>query len=266
MTALATRPVFKHYVPGKPLSEFVALFWYAEGHDMPYSKERVLPEGVVELVIQLGSPRLSDSGIWGPRSKSVIIERTAQDRLLGIHFQTAGAFPFLGFPLWDLHNLGITLAELWGEQRASRLLCVLHDATSVEMKFRVLERWLMENANCALEHHAAVAFALREFHRSPSRSGAEIADPVGYSQRRFIELFRNEVGITPKRFSRLCRFRKVISALQGQTTADWIDVAVSGGYFDQSHLIHEFREFSGLTPKEYLGLRTPHINHVQASG
>lgn len=156
--------------------------------------------------------------------------------------------------------------ELWGEEKASRLLCLLHDATTVEMKFPVLERWLMQIAARPLVHHPAVAFALRDFCCGMGRSSAEIADKVGLSQRRFIELFRKEIGLTPKLFCRLQRFRKIITATQNQRTVDWADLALSRGYCDQAHLIHEFREFSGLTPGEYLGLRTQHINHVQFRG
>jgi methylphosphotriester-DNA--protein-cysteine methyltransferase len=253
----------RKYVPAKPLSGFVAFFWHGEGHDVPYSKERFLPTGTVDLIIRLGSARASDSGISGPRSKSIIIERRSQDRLLGVHFRTGGASPFLGFPLWDLHNLGINLDDLWGEQQANRLLYLLHEAATVDMKFRVMERWLVQMADRPLEHHPAVASALSELCSGAGSSAAELADNAGFSQRRFIELFRNEVGITPKRFSRLRRFRKIIGALQGQQRVDWVDLALSGGYFDQSHLIHEFREFSGLAPGQYLGLRTPYINHVR---
>jgi len=63
--------------------------------------------GTVELVINLGSGRSSESGISGPHSRSFIIERTFRDQLLGVHFKLGGAFPFLGFPFGDLHNLGI---------------------------------------------------------------------------------------------------------------------------------------------------------------
>ncbi|PYV42413.1 MAG: hypothetical protein DMG09_02570 [Acidobacteria bacterium] len=128
---------FRHYVPKQPLSEFVGLFWYWRGHDVPCSKERILPMGTVELVINLGSGRSSESGISGPHSRSFIIERTFRDQLLGVHFKLGGAFPFLGFPFGDLHNLGITLDDLWGERRAGQLLCLLHDAKTVEMKFHL---------------------------------------------------------------------------------------------------------------------------------
>ncbi|HYR85206.1 MAG TPA: helix-turn-helix transcriptional regulator [Terriglobia bacterium] len=256
--------LFRHYVPAKPLSEFVGLFWYWQGHDVPYSKERVLPMGTVELVIQLGSHKTSDSGISGARSESLVIERTSQDQLLGIHFKPGGAFPFLGFPFGDLHNIGITLGDLWGETRARHLLCLLHEARTIEMKFQVLENWLLRIADRPLKHHPAVSFAIREFQNNPGLlTSADVAETVGFSQRRFIELFRNEVGLTPKLFCRVQRFQEVLGMIHKRDTVDWLDIALSRGYSDQSHFIHDFREFSGLSPTEYLGLRTENLGHVQ---
>jgi AraC-like DNA-binding protein len=162
-----------------------------------------------------------------------------------------------------LRNLSLTPDDLWGRQATERLLCLLADARTVDLKFEVLEQWLMQRVCRPLDHHGAVAFALRLFRSGSSLTGAEMADQAGLSQRRFIELFRNEVGFTPKQFSRLLRFRQTIRSLQGQVTADWIDLALSHGYFDQSHFIHEFQAFSGLTPVKYLGLRTPYINHLR---
>lgn len=261
----ATLPVFfAQHIPQKPLSEFVAAFWYWQGHEASFSKEGVLPTAAADLVIRLGNPRPSDSGISGARSRPIIIERTTQDRLLGIHFKPGGAFPFLGFPSEELHNLSITLTDLWGHGRASRLLGLLQEAQAVGRKFQVLEGWLLQTAERPLQRHRAVAFAMQEFSSDPGlRSSAQVAAKIGFSQRRFIELFRGEVGLTPKLFWRLQRFRKVIKAIQNKTTVDWADLAVAHGYYDQSHFHHEFQEFSGLTPSEYLGLRTPYVNHVR---
>lgn len=259
-----TPPVFfQYYVPKKPLSEFVGVFWYWRGHAVPYSKERILPMGTVELVINLGSGRTSEAGISGPQSRSFIIERTAQDELLGIHFNLGGAFPFLGFPCGDLHNLNITLADLWGERKAGELLSLLHDAATAEMKFQVLEKWLMLVATRPLKHHPGVSLALKEVQRDPSLlKSAQMAERVGVSQRRFIQIFRDEVGLTPKLFCRLQRFQEVIKTIGAGDTVDWLDIALSCGYFDQAHFIHEFQEFSSLTPRQYIGLRTVHLRHV----
>jgi AraC-like DNA-binding protein len=159
----------------------------------------------------------------------------------------------------------MSLADLCGEQNADRLLFELHEAATIETRFRIVEQWLLRLAHRPLEHHPAVTFAVRHLLWGPITSSAGVADKVGYSQRHFIDVFRNETGMSPKRFQRLQRFRRVIQTVQRQATVDWVDVALSANYFDQSHLIHDFREFSGITPARYLELRTPHINHVRVA-
>jgi AraC-like DNA-binding protein len=256
--------VFTHRTPVGPLSQFVRLFWYWWGHPVPFARERVLPMGTVELVIRLNSARTSDSGIAGPRSSSLIIERRASYQLLGVHFKPGGGFPFIDFPSGELHNRWLTLADLWGEQRARRLLSLLSEAPTIEKKFDLLERWLMWISGQELRHHDAVSFALAEFATDPGlQSSAVVAEKVNLSQRRFIDLFRNEVGMTPKLFCRVQRFQEAIQSIQHKHTVDWVDLALSCGYTDQSHFIHDFREFSGLRPSEYLGLRTEHLGHVR---
>jgi AraC-like DNA-binding protein len=252
-----------YYFPAAPLSEFVELLWHYQGDEISNEKERVLPSGAVDLIIRLDSARAADSSMQGPRTRSVIIRTSSRFELMGVHFKLGGALPFLQCPVGELHNSGVTLGDLWGERNAERLLSELHEARRVERKFRVLEQWLMRLATDRLKKHPAVTFALRAFCSGPFGSTAQIADKTGYSQRHFIELFRNEVGLKPKQFHRLYRFRRVIEAVQGGTNVDWTDIGLSAGYFDQAHLIHDFREFSDLTPEQYLKNRTPFINHVR---
>ncbi len=252
-----------HYVPGPPLSEFVSLFWYFRGHEVSNAKERVLPTGTVDLIIRLDSARTSDSGIYGPRTRSVVIQTTSNQELLGIHFKPGGAFPLLQFPVAELQDRGISLGDLCREDEAQQVLGLLHETPTGQGKFRVIEQWLLQLIRKEFHSHPAVTFAMRAFLTGPYGSTAEVADKTGYSHRHFIELFRNEVGLTPKRFHRLYRFRRVIQAVRQQTDVDWVDLGISLGYFDQAHLIHDFREFCGLTPTQYLGLRTSFPNHVR---
>jgi len=270
-SAQETSPVsFAYYVPKPPLSEFIDVFWYWKGHDVLYSQERVLPTGVADLVIRIQSGRSSESGISGPKSQSVVIDRREQDEFLGVHFKIGGTFPFLGFPSDKLYNADITLDDLWGESKAGQLLNLLHDARTMDLKFRVLERWFTLEARRPLKHHPAVVFALEEVQRAAGvLSIREMAEQVGLSQRRFIQIFREQVGMTPKLLCRLQRFQGVIHAIRKRDAMekrdgiDWVDIALLGGYFDQAHFIHEFQEFSALTPGEYMSLRTEHARHVQ---
>lgn len=258
-----TQLFFRHREPCEALAKFVNLFWYASGHPQEFARERILPMQTVELVIKLGGPY---AGISGPRSECFIIERRNSDCLIGVHFKPGGALPFLGCAYGELHNTNVALTQLWGEKRARRLVELLNEAGSIEQKFDILERWLMWIADRPLDHHPAVSFALRTFEQDPGLfSSDEVARHVNLSQRRFIELFRDEVGMTPKLFCRVQRFQNVIRMIEHKSEAevDWIDIALSHGYSDQSHFIHDFRGFSGLRPTEYLPLRTSSLSHVR---
>lgn len=111
--------------------------------------------------------------------------------------------------------------------------------------------------------HPAVAFALGEFHAHPSLARlAELKSAVGLSEKRFIEHFKAQIGVTPKRFYRLRRFQHAVACAHRSRTVDWAGLALSCGYADQAHFIHEFREFSGITPCTYGERKTEFQNHV----
>lgn len=82
------------------------------------------------------------------------------------------------------------------------------------------------------------------------------------SSKRFIERFKEDVGVTPKRYCRIRRFQQAVT-LAHQQPEDWSQVALDCGYFDQAHFIHDFRSFSGVTPTGYEANRTPFQNHVK---
>jgi AraC-like DNA-binding protein len=253
------------HVPGEPLADFVAVFWYWRGHSLARSTERVLPTGTMELVINLG-PDGYTGGVSGPHSEAFFIERTVDDELLGIHFKPGGAFPFLGVPAGDLRNGFVALTDLWGPRRTGELVDLLHEAPSVPAKFRVLERWLIRVAARRLQRHPAVTLGLTTFRDHWALGAAREAQVrSNLSQRRFIHLFRDQVGLTPKLYCRIQRFQHVLDRVADAKEVDWLGTALACGYFDQSHFIHDFRAFTGLRPTDYWDLRIEgQANHVRA--
>ena len=83
------------------------------------------------------------------------------------------------------------------------------------------------------------------------------------NSRRFIQIFRDEVGLTPKLLCRVLRFQEVINTIEKRDAVDWVDIALSCGYFDQAHFIHDFRSFAGITPTGYQAGKTQFRNHVK---
>jgi AraC-like DNA-binding protein len=249
------------YIPSWPLSDFVDLLWLCEGEAPAHARERVLPTGTVEMVI----PLQDDSGgplICGPYSEFFVIETAQKASIMGVHFKPGGAFPFLPLPAGELHNANVALDTFWGTHA-----CQLHDrlreARTPAARFRILEQSLLARAARPLARHPAFAFALKEFQdvRQP-HTVAEVTKHLGFSPRRFIQTFTDEVGLTPKLFCRIHRFQEVLRLIDKNQRFDWANVALACGYYDQAHFIHDFRAFSGLNPTTYLRDRGEHFNHV----
>ena len=74
---------------------------------------------------------------------------------------------------------------------------------------------------------------------------------TGFSHTRFIQLFREQVGLTPKLFARIQRFNALIARVENGLAVNWAELAADCGYFDQAHLIRDFRQFAGVTPREF---------------
>ena len=126
-----------------------------------------------------------------------------------------------------------------------------------------MEKYLWKCVAKPLARHPAVGFALREFQGAAGvRTVADVSGKIGLSSRRFIQVFTDEVGLTPKLFCRVRRFQEAVQRIGTGQCVNRASVALDCGYFDQAHFIHDFRAFSGLNPSAYAAQRTEHLNHV----
>jgi AraC-like DNA-binding protein len=267
--------VYCTHIPAAPLSEFVDWFWFYEGLDLPHRRERVLPDGSTELIINLDDSRrkLFDrerphrfqtfhrAWLSGARSDYILIDVLPRASMIGVHFKPGGLAPFLEIPPVELTGHVVELDSLLGNS-ALELRDTLLEASGANAKFRVLERFLFRRASRP-SRTPLVAYALSEFHRDDSAVRVrQVADSLGVSHKHFIELFRREVGLTPKRFCRVRRFQQTLAEVKAHRVVDWAEVAGAAGYYDQAHFINDFRSFSGITPSEYLARRYGEANFV----
>jgi AraC-like DNA-binding protein len=247
--------------PRPPLDDFVELLWFCRRTAIAHPRERVLPMGSIELVVDLSDGKPGPI-ICGPHSQPVVIPTSEPATIAGVHFKPGGAYPFLNLPVGELHNGSTPLCWLWGADAGA-----LHDqllaAKTPVAAFRVMERALLHRLDLRRAVNPAVAFALDELGGGlPSRSITAIADHVGLSSRRFIRAFTDEVGLTPKLFGRVARFQRALRLIDAQPEPEWPALALNCGYYDQSHFIHDFSEFSALSPAAYLSARGEHLNHI----
>jgi AraC-like DNA-binding protein len=244
--------------PGPPLARFIAYFW--ELQDVPVDATgRLVPSGTLDLVVNLREDvmRYDDPQTGGYRAYSGAVAAGAYGRyfefanrapasIVGVHFRPGGALPFLGVPPGELADRHVDLDVLWG-RAASELRERLCAAITSTQRFAVLESVLRSRLQAHVPGHRVVPYALEQLAR-PGCTVAEVAASVELSRRRFTQVFTSEVGMSPKQLSRVFRFQRVKELARRAKAPDWGQLALAYGYFDQSHLINDVREFTGTTP------------------
>ncbi|WP_266167880.1 helix-turn-helix domain-containing protein [Dyella subtropica] len=266
-----------HHVlkPAPPLDALVERLW---DWDMPaagHHYERVLPTPGASLIINLHENetrvysddtarrcvRAPAAIIGGPCLRSQIIDTAEQVRVMGVVFRPGGAHALTGEDHGVLAEHDIGLEDLFGGAARQLRERLLHTPDPTQ-RLAVLEHWLRARIHTP-SLDPAVRHALSFLHRQPqvARIAALVRD-TGLSEYRFGRLFRRQVGMGPKRYARLMRFRAVVDEAHSLASVDWSQVAADNGYSDQAHLVHEFRDFAGMTPSAFMAARGPYANHL----
>jgi AraC-like DNA-binding protein len=265
------------YTPAAPLGDLIDRIWMF-GDAPPHTHERILPEGTLELVINLREDeirihdpvlldrhaRYSGAVVSGAFRRFFVIDTREHASVMGVHFKPGGASPFLRVPAHELADSHVDLRNLWGP-RATELRERLCDAAAPREKFRILEAALLGRLARPLERRS-----VRDAATSLARGARvkHVVERMGVSHRHFIRVFAAEVGITPKLFGRVVRFQQALTRARSAVAPHWAEIALACGYSDQSHLVNDFVSFSGITPAEYLRHRSERVKdaHVPLPG
>src|SRR5438874_8679673 len=119
-----------------------------------------------------------------------------------------------------------------------------------------------------IEHIARSADPAVAYAHSVLESGASVAEAssrVGLLPKTFVRRFREQVGLAPKQLSRVRRLQRILASIHRPADVDWCQVAAQHGYTDQAHLIHDFRDLTGVTPTAYRPSSPQRRNHVPLS-
>jgi AraC-like DNA-binding protein len=256
------------------LAPFVEHLWTVRGYLPVPWRNMILPDGAMELIINLGDQQtlcaLDDpkrrtvfrhSWISGERTEPIVIDEVGKVHLIGIRLRPGGAWPFLGVPLREFSGQVVELSSVLGPE-VSELRDRLGEATSDTARFDLVEEWLRIRQRTPPTR--AVGYALSVIQRGANAVQiGRMADEIGISHKHLLREFDRCVGLTPKTFARVCAFQRVIRSVGQKPEVEWADTAAKCGYCDQGHLIREFRAFSGLTPVSYLAKRGPFLNYLE---
>lgn len=261
------------YYPQNHLSKYIHMFWAWDDYCPVHNKERILPHGSIELNINLSERNFSIENnaidkiiVAGARSNHFVIDTTHQTSLLSVWFKAGAGRLFFDVPANDLNNSHIPLNFLWGELANDfydQVLC----ASTTHMRFKILERTLLQRLRISKQRPQIIDYAVQRLNYLPQADTIrQIVDKIALSPTQFIHIFKEHVGLTPKIYSRVNRFQFALNQIASQSQVNWTDIALSSGYYDQSHLINEFRAFSGITPSDYMPQDPEHLSNIPYFG
>ncbi len=246
---------YREYLPAPPLGEFVECLWTRGAASAPPAdSHRVLPDGCMDIVFQIEVKARGWARVVGTMSRPLDVSAQPHSRFVGVRFRPGKARLFLDFRAQDLTDLQADLAHFWG-RAGTELLAAMGESHSPRHAVALAERALrarIPQRNGEPRVAGAVATILNS---RGAHSVETLAREAGISRQHLNNSFRDWVGVSPKFFSRVIRFRFLLELLATRRPVHWAELALEAGYFDQAHLIAEFREFSDQSPEAYLRSR-----------
>ncbi len=261
--------MFETIAPHPILTPYIKHYWTLAQAGDCVAHERTLPTGCLSLIFHKGN-RLQASGSKGLQPRSFISGQTSgyfdvvasgEVNMIVVVFQPLGCKPFFVSPINKFFNDYVSVDDL--EDESLKVLeRQVQDAADNRSSIRCIERYFISRLHRAESYnHKRMEAAIRTINNRTSVGIYELADITCLSQKQFTRVFTEYIGAKPKEFSRVVRFQRALHTLQMNPGISLTQLSFECGYYDQPHLIREFKSFSGYTPREYLTICEPYSDY-----
>lgn len=263
---------YQEYKPLIELAPWIKLFWVFENRSNDPVPETIVADGCPELIVHFGSPFAEEGRVGqllkqpaavacGQLTRPLVLHSSLDAGMIGIRFQPNGMAPFLATSMQALTDARVPAEELFAD--VDQLIDEVGEASNDGQRIQACRRFLLRSLALDRESHY-VRGALDRIRQTRGQISVEsLARQMGRSRRSLEMDFQREVGTSPKMYCRIARFRHIFEALsQDGLSVPWVQIALDSGFFDQSHLIRDFRRFAGAPPNSFLADRTSFADSV----
>jgi AraC-like DNA-binding protein len=248
---------YRQIRPSPAVARFVEFYWTLEDSDPGNFVQRIVPDGRAGIIFNLDNPfesysetgweRQPQSFFIGQITGPLLLRPRGPAAMLGVQFRPQSAAELLRTPMNELNGLTVPLDSIcagFGGQFEA-----VFDLGSAARAVAAVDQILLRFAERGgASPDSALSLAVAALDGSNGLVRVEhLAERIGWSTRQLQRRFKSAVGISPKLFARMQRFQAALRATEN-SAPDWVAAAVDSGYYDQSHLIGDFREFAGRTP------------------
>lgn len=255
----------KTYAPNAKLAEFVKRYWTLDGEkeNLPL-RNTIVPDGTMKLIFHYGdtykhhapdgeTTLLPQCFLIGQLTRPYVIEPTGVTGSFVVQFKSNGFVPFASIPIKEMENTAVPLNQLFGDEGVKLGRQILN-ATSTRERIQIIEDFLFRQlANKTATDHVVSSTVEMIFNAKGRFSVNELSKSNTINRRQLARKFSSAIGLSPKQLAKTIRIQAVLKTLLNEDIASLTDLAYENDYFDQAHFIKEFKEFTGLTPKEFFG-------------
>jgi AraC-like DNA-binding protein len=248
--------------PPSALRPYVECIWTITGPRVkaPRAPERVLPDGCPELIVHLGDPFARQVGErWVVQPRAFLAGTLSRPWMLrpgrlvdtvGMRFRAGETRGILPVAMAGASDRELALAVIVGRKVADALVRSLRGARTTAQRFAAAERWLDARLAEAPVRRGTSTQAVALIRDGGGRARIDdVARALGWSRRRVERAFVRDLGIRPKVYARIVRLHAVLATLDDAERTRAVDLALDAGYFDQAHLLRDFRLLAGRTPR-----------------
>jgi methylphosphotriester-DNA--protein-cysteine methyltransferase len=255
---------YKVYEPKVSLSNKVKCYWSLEDSTSKSEnkKDRVFPDGCIELLFHYGDffKKHDETGsaviqpkcfVYGQITKYIDLEPTGKIGLFSVRFLPNGLQHFINSSVSELTDKIILLENLWGH-KGKILEKEMLSAANNQERVRIIEQFLETQQKPATAKDILIEKCVANIMKANGIIAIEkLTDDFHISKRHLERNFISKVGVSLKFFSRIIRFNYALQLIDNKDFSSFTNVALDGGFYDQAHFIKDFKEITGLNPKQY---------------
>lgn len=251
--------IYERRSPSTGLEKLINCYWLIDSEgDVEVDRQKIVPDGYPEIIIHYADPYRIDLGngwqkqgnqlLAGQIKKHFYLENTSKSGMVGIKLQPTALTQLFG---QDMSLLTDQVVPLSDEMSTEFRSLTVTNAPSTPSIFDQLDQLFIRLAGSkAIEEKAVDKAVQLIIDRKGNVEMTELCDAVACSQRQLERQFKVYVGLSPKFYSRIIRLGHIFELMQ-QGDQTWSDLVYHSGFYDQSHFIKNFKEFTGEDPSAY---------------
>ena len=240
---------YQEYSPDIRLTPWVENYWTSADFVDTGDTPKVFPDGCTDIIFMIDKTRgVSNADLFGTITTFIEVVYTEGMQMFGIRFKPAGIAAFTRLPVNELTDRAVDLAlvETLFNQSFRE---TIPEKKSMSEIISYTDDYLINRLSCLYQSDRQIIRAVDLINRAKGQIPlAEVASDVCLCQRHFERRFKATIGVSPKMFAKISRFKHALRYLKAEPHKDLLTVAVACGYYDHSHLIKDFKTFSGDAP------------------